>query len=75
MEINLATEIIFKGITVYGVVGRRMYDTWLQMTQFLRAGTFDPTPVITHRLPMEKFDEAMRLIKDGEAGKVVFEIG
>jgi threonine 3-dehydrogenase len=52
-----------------------MYDTWLQMTQFLRAGTFDPTPVITHRLPMEKFDEAMRLIKDGEAGKVVFEIG
>ena len=75
MEINLATEIIFKGITVYGVVGRRMYDTWLQMTQFMRAGTFDPTPVITHRLPMEKFDEAMRLIKDGEAGKVVFEIG
>jgi threonine 3-dehydrogenase len=75
MEINLATEIIFKGITVYGVVGRRMYDTWLQMTQFLRAGTFDPTPVITHRLPMERFDEAMRLIKDGEAGKVVFEIG
>lgn len=75
MEINLATEIIFKGITVYGVVGRRMYDTWLQMTQFMRAGTFDPTPVITHRLPMDKFDEAMRLIKDGEAGKVVFEIG
>jgi threonine 3-dehydrogenase len=74
MDIDFATEIIFKGVTVYGVVGRRMYDTWLQMTQFLRAGTFDPTPVITHRLPMEKFDEAMRLIRDGEAGKVVFEI-
>jgi threonine 3-dehydrogenase len=75
MEINFATEIIFKGITVYGVIGRRMYDTWIQMTQFLRAGTFDPTPTITHRMPMEAFDEAMRLIKEGEAGKVVFEVG
>jgi threonine 3-dehydrogenase len=74
MEMNLATEIIFKGITVYGVVGRRMYDTWLQMTQFLRAGTFDPTPVITHRLPLDQYEEAMRLIKAGDAGKVVFEV-
>jgi len=74
MEIDLATEIIFKGTTVYGVVGRRMYDTWLQMTQFLRSGSFDPTPVITHRMPLEAFDDAMRLIKDGQAGKVVFEI-
>jgi threonine 3-dehydrogenase len=74
MEVNIATEIVFKGITVYGVIGRRMYDTWLQMTQFLRAGTFDPTPVITHRLPLDQYDEAMRLIKAGDAGKVVFEV-
>lgn len=74
MEVNIATEIVFKGITVYGVVGRRMYDTWLQMTQFLRAGTFDPTPVITHRLPLDQYEEAMRLIKAGDAGKVVFEV-
>ena len=74
MEVNFATEIIFKGITVYGVVGRRMYDTWIQMTQFLRAGQFDPTPVITHRFPLERFDDASAAIKGGEAGKVVFEI-
>jgi threonine 3-dehydrogenase len=74
MEIDLANEVIFKGITVYGVVGRRMYDTWLQMTQFLRAGHFDPTPVITHRLPLHEFERAMALIKAGEAGKVVFEV-
>src|SRR5204862_7691831 len=53
MELDLATEIIFKGITVYGVVGRRMYETWIQMTQFLRSGEFDPQPVITHRFPLE----------------------
>ena len=74
MELNLASEIIFKGITVYGVIGRRMYETWIQMSQFLRSGKFDPTPVITHRFPLEDFEEAMRVIKSGDAGKVVFEL-
>jgi threonine 3-dehydrogenase len=74
MDVNFATEVIFKGITIYGVVGRRMYDTWHQMTRFLRARSFDPTPVITHRFPLECADEAIRAIKSGEAGKVIFEI-
>jgi threonine 3-dehydrogenase len=74
MEINLATEVIFKGITIYGVVGRRMYDTWHQMTRFLRSGEFDPTPVITHRFPLSEADAAIRAIKSGDAGKVIFEI-
>jgi threonine 3-dehydrogenase len=74
MELNLATEVIFKGITIYGVVGRRMYDTWHQMTRFLRSGKFDPTPVITHRFPLSEADAAIAAIKSGEAGKVIFEI-
>ncbi len=74
IEIDFASEVIFKGITIYGVVGRRMYETWHQMTRFLRSGKFDPTAVITHRFPLECADEAMRVIKSGEAGKVVFEI-
>ena len=74
MDVNFASEVIFKGITIYGVVGRRMYDTWIQMRHFLRAGQFDPTPVITHRFPLHDFDAAIAAIKSGEAGKVVFEI-
>ena len=74
MEVDFATEVIFKGITVYGVVGRRMYQTWHQMTRFLRSCNFDPTPVITHRFPLEGADEAIRAIKTGEAGKVIFEV-
>jgi threonine 3-dehydrogenase len=74
MDVNFASEIIFKGLTIYGVVGRRMYDTWHQMTRFLRSGEFDPTPVITHRFPLDAADEAMRVITSGEAGKVIFEI-
>ena len=74
IPIDFATEIIFRGLTVYGVVGRRLYDTWHQMTRFLQAGTFDPTPVITHRFPLEEYDAAIDAIRSGEAGKVIFEI-
>lgn len=74
IEVNFASEIIFKGITIYGVVGRKMYETWHQMTRFLRSGKFDPSPVITHRFPLEKADEAIAAIKSGDAGKVIFEI-
>ena len=74
MDVDFATEVIFKGITIYGVVGRRMYDTWHQMTRFLRSGEFDPTPVITHRFPLDEFDAAIAAIKGGEAGKVIFEV-
>jgi threonine 3-dehydrogenase len=74
IEIDLPKEIIFKGLTIYGVVGRRMYDTWIQMRRFLRSGEFDPTPVITHCFPMSEVDAAISAIKSGEAGKVIFEI-
>ncbi len=74
VELDLAKEVIFKGLTIYGVVGRRMYETWHQMTRFLRSGLFDPTPVITHRFPLEGASEAIAAIKSGEAGKVIFEI-
>ena len=74
IDIDFASEIIFKGLTIYGVVGRRMYDTWHQMTRFLRSGNFDPRPVITHRLPLEAVDEAMALIRSGEAGKIIFQL-
>ena len=74
MSFDFATQLVFKGVTVYGVTGRRMYETWHQMTRFLRAGTFDPTPVITHRFPLECADEAIAAIKGGEAGKVIFEV-
>jgi threonine 3-dehydrogenase len=74
IDVDFAREVIFKGITVYGVVGRRMYDTWHQMTRFLRSGAFDPAPVVTHRFPLEGFDEAIHAIRSGEAGKVVFEV-
>jgi len=73
-EVNFARDVIFKGLTLYGVTGRRMYDTWQQMFRFLRAGQFDPRPVITHRFPLDRISDAIQVIKDGQAGKVILEV-
>jgi len=73
-EVDFARDVIFKGLTLYGVTGRKMYQTWHQMQRFLRAGQLDPTPVITHRFPLAAIADAIQVIKDGEAGKVILEI-
>jgi len=73
-EVDFARDVIFKGLTLYGVTGRKMYQTWHEMRRFLRAGQLDPRPVITHRFPLERIEEAIQVIKDGEAGKVILEI-
>ena len=52
-----------------------MYETWHEMLRFLRGGQLDPRPVITHRFPLEQIAQAIQVIKDGEAGKVILEIG
>jgi threonine 3-dehydrogenase len=74
VPVNFADEIIFKGITVYGVIGRKMYETWHQMRRFLSAGLLDPRPVITHRFPLAHIDQAIAAIRSGGAGKVILEI-
>ena len=73
-EVDFARDVIFKGLTLYGVTGRKMYTTWQQMARFLRNGQLDPLPVVTHRFPLEKIAEAISVIKDGKAGKVILEI-
>lgn len=74
-EVNFARDVIFKGLTLYGVTGRKMYSTWNAMQRFLRTGQLDPRPVVTHRFPLEGIADAIRVIKEGAAGKVILEIG
>jgi len=70
-ELDWNKLVIFKGITVHGIIGRRMYQTWYQMDNLLRSGRLDIRPAITHVMPMQKIDEAIGLLRDGRAGKVV----
>jgi threonine 3-dehydrogenase len=69
--VNFSEDIIFKGITVQGINGRRMYQTWYQMTALLKSGKLDLHPVITDRIPMKDFPKAMERLKTGEASKIL----
>ncbi len=70
-ELDFARDIIFKGATVQGINGRRMFETWFQMEALLAAGKLNLEPVITHRLKLSQFKKAMELLQSGEAIKVV----
>ncbi|MFN0178786.1 MAG: L-threonine 3-dehydrogenase [Gemmatimonadales bacterium] len=73
-EVDFAHDIIFKGLSLYGVTGRKMYSTWNTMARLIRSGQLDPRPVVTHRYPLEGIADAIAVIKDGRAGKVILEI-
>jgi len=68
---DLDDNVIFKGATVYGVVGRRLWQTWLEMRGLIRSGAVDLAPVVTHRFALDDFSAAFELMQSGECGKVV----
>lgn len=74
VNINLAERIIFKGLTVLGINGRRMFETWYQTQTLVRSGRVDLRPIITHVLPFEQFDRAFELMHSGEAAKIVLDL-
>ncbi len=71
ISLNFSEDIIFKGITVQGINGRRMYQTWYQMQALLKAGKLDLHPVITDRISMRDFSKGMERLKTGEASKIL----
>ncbi|HEX6505406.1 MAG TPA: L-threonine 3-dehydrogenase [Terriglobales bacterium] len=71
ISLNFSEDIIFKGITVQGINGRRMYQTWYQMTALLKAGKLELHPVITDRMAMADFSKGMERLTTGEASKIL----
>ena len=65
-------DIIFKGLHLKGIYGREMYETWYKMTQMLRSG-LDISPVLTHKLPVDDFQDGFDIMESGNCGKVVLE--
>ena len=62
--------IIFKGLTLKGIYGREMFETWYKMATVLQSG-LDLSPVITHRYGVDDFLEGFEMLKSGNSGKVV----
>jgi threonine 3-dehydrogenase len=71
ISLNFSEDIIFKGITIQGISGRRMYQTWYQMTALLKSGKLNLHPVITDRIAMKDFSKAMERLKTGAASKIL----
>lgn len=65
-------KVVFKGLSIRGIVGRNLWKTWDQMAFLLKNKNLNLCPVITHRMRFSQFQEAMELMKAGQAGKVVF---
>jgi len=71
VEFDLSNDIIFKGATVLGINGRKMFETWYQMTALLKSGKLDLHPVITNRLAMRDFSAGMDMLNSGKASKIL----
>jgi threonine 3-dehydrogenase len=71
LELDLANDVILKGRTILGIVGRRMFETWEEMQRLLDSGKLNPAPIVTHQFPLTEFEKAFSLIAAGETGKVV----
>lgn len=68
--LDLSRDVIFKGLRIYGITGRRLYETWYRTAALLEEG-LDLSPIITHRLPLTRYEEAFEVVASGHAGKVV----
>ena len=64
------TEVIFKGLTIKGIYGREMFETWYKMSSMLQSG-LNIEPIITHRYPLADYQEAFELMESGQSGKII----
>jgi len=74
MQIDFARNIIFPGVTIHGVIGRRVWSTWEMMTGLLKSGLADrfvKAGFVTHQFPLEDYDKGFKAILDGDALKVL----
>ncbi|MGI8871485.1 MAG: L-threonine 3-dehydrogenase [Candidatus Limnocylindria bacterium] len=71
VRVDLSDLVIQKGVRLYGIYGRRIYDTWERTQALLRSGALDVTPILTHRFDLAEWERGFDLIASRHAGKVV----
>jgi threonine 3-dehydrogenase len=67
---DLSTDVVMKGLSLYGIAGRRIPETWEQVTAYVRDGVIDVRTLITHSFALRDIDGAIELMKSGQCGKV-----
>lgn len=74
VDFDFNSHIIFKGCTVLGINGRRMWDTWYQMEKLLLSGRLELDDIITHEFPIEEFEKAFETMIEGDGIKVLMNV-
>lgn len=72
VTLDVVEDIVFKGATIQGIYGRRMFETWVQMTSLLKTGRLNLEPLFSLRLGLDQFPEAFSSLQSGQAGKILF---
>ena len=65
-------QVIFKGLTIKGIYGREMFETWYKMASLIQSG-LDLRPIITHEFPVEEFATGFTTMNSGQSGKVILD--
>jgi len=65
-------QVIFKGLTLKGIYGREMFETWYKMAALIQSG-LDLTPIITHHFPVKDFEQGFTTMGSGQSGKVILD--
>ncbi len=65
-------QVIFKGLTIKGIYGREMFETWYKMVSLLQSG-LDLSPIITHTMPVSEFQAGFEIMGSGQSGKVILD--
>ncbi len=74
VSLNLSDDVIMRGVTLYGITGRRMFQTWYQMGGILRSQHMNLKPLVTHRFPLDQYEKALEIVRSRQCGKVVFDV-
>ncbi len=68
------SKIVTKGLSLYGIHGRLMFTTWVQMAGLLKSGSLDLRPLLTHTFALDEYGKAMEVMRSGNCGKVAFKV-
>jgi threonine 3-dehydrogenase len=74
VPIDFTADVVFRSVTIHGITGRRIWDSWFKMKGLFKSGRLDVAPVITHEFGFDEYEKGFELMRTGNCGKVVLNL-
>jgi threonine 3-dehydrogenase len=74
VQLNLNDLVIFKAIRIYGITGRKMFETWYRGAELLKSKKLDLSKIITHVIDFDDYEKGFKLMEEGKCGKIVLKL-